>query len=135
MSTNGYWEDISNLKFFTIVIILFVFLVGITTLATINGTLWTVGTSLVTSLGVPFVIYIRFLSHKRKTWAKAAVYCIFVPINLIIIFYFLQQWTTFSMYLLVIIEYFTALALIMTIAALLYERYLKHKLESGVEKK
>ena len=134
MSTNGFWEDISNLKFAAIVFVLLVFLFGITTLATINSTIWTVGTSLITSLGVPFLIYIRIWS-KHKTCAKAAVYLIFVPLNLVIVFYFLQQWTTFSMYFLALIEYFAALALVMSLAALFYERYLKHKLEPGVEKK
>ncbi len=134
MSTNGYWEDVSNLKFFTFILILLACLLGITTLASFNSTLWTVGTSLVTSLGVPFLIYIR-IWPKHKTCAKAAVYLIFVPINLVIIFYFLQQWTTFSMYFLALIEYFITLALVMSIAALFYARYLKHKLEPGVEKK
>jgi hypothetical protein len=116
MSTNGYWEDISNLKFFTIIIVLLVFLFMITKLATINSTLWIV----VTSLGVPFLIYIR-IWLKHKTCAKAAVYFIFVPLNLVIIFYFLHQWTTFSMYFLALIEYFVALALVMSLAALFYE--------------
>ncbi len=39
MSTTGYWEDISNLNFFTIAIVLLVFLFGISALATINSTL------------------------------------------------------------------------------------------------
>ncbi len=135
MSTNGYWEDISNRKFFTIIIILLVCLLGITALATINSTLWTIGTSLVTSLGVPFLIYIRFLWPKHKTCAKPCVVVVFILINISILIYFLQYWTNETMFLVALIEYIVALALVMSIAALFYERYLKHKLEPGVENK
>lgn len=130
MSKNGVWEDISTPKFFTIIIVLFACLVGITALATINGTLWTFGSALVTSLMVPFLIYIRFLWPKHKTCAKAGVVVVFILINNFILFYFLHQWTADSMYFLALIEYFVALVLVMSMAALLYERYLKSKLEN-----
>ncbi|MHA2314686.1 MAG: hypothetical protein ACXACF_05305 [Candidatus Hermodarchaeia archaeon] len=134
MSKNGFWEDISNSKFFTIIIVLVAFLLGITALATFNGTLLTIGAALILSFVMPLLIYFR-IWPKYKMIARVVFSFCFLVMNDSIISYFLQQGTSYPMYFLALIEYFIALVLVMSVAALLYERYLRPKLESTRVKK
>ncbi len=129
MSKNGFWEDISNSKFFTIIFVLFALLLGITALTTFNGTLLTIGAALILSFVMPLLIYFR-IWPKYKTIARVVFSFCFLVMNDIIISYFLQQGTSYPTYFLALIEYFVAIVLVMSVAALLYERYLRPKLES-----
>jgi len=129
MSKNGFWEDISTPKFFTIIIVLLTFLLGITTLATFNNTLWTIGAALVYSLIVPPFILIE-VRVKHKFMANAVVFSVFIFIHMFLVYYFGQQWTPYPLYTLALTEYFVALILAISVVALLCLRYLKPKLES-----
>lgn len=130
MSKNGFWESVSNPKFFTIIIVLLAFLLVITTLATFNNTLWTIGAALVFSLMIPPLTYIE-VRAKHKFLAKAVVFSVFYFINIFVVFYFGQQWTSYPLYSLALIEYFVTLILVMSVFALLSERYIRPKLESN----
>jgi hypothetical protein len=130
MSKNGFWEDINKPQFFTIIIVLFAFLFGITALATFNGTLWTIGAALVFSLWIPPLTYIE-VRVKHKFVANAVVFSVFIFIHSFLVIYCGQQWTPYPLYSLALIEYFVALILIIIVVALLCLRYLKPKLELG----
>ncbi|MHA2313852.1 MAG: hypothetical protein ACXACF_00970 [Candidatus Hermodarchaeia archaeon] len=129
MSKNGLWEDISNSQFIIIIIVLFAFLLGITALATFNGTIWTTGAALVYSLIVPPFIYIE-VRVKHKFMAKAVVFSVFFFIHMFLVYYFGRQWTPYPLYTLALIEYFVTLILVISVVALFCLRYLKPKLES-----
>lgn len=130
MPKNSYWKGASPTKFFTIIIVLIAFLLAIAALATFNGTFWTIGGALLTSLISPPLLSIKFFWPKHKTTAKIVMLFAFILLNIFIVFYFVSLCTSYPMYSLALIEYFVALILILSVFVLLYERYLILKLES-----
>ncbi len=130
MSKNGFGGKISNSRFFTINIILLAFLLGITVVATFNGTLWAIGAALITSLVIIPFIYIE-VRVNHKFMVRLVIGAVFILITMFLVSYLGEPWTPYPLYAIAIIEYSFAVFLFACVVGLLCWRYLRPKFESN----
>lgn len=127
MTGDGFWEGLSNTRYFAILFIVIISFLILASLAIPFNTLWTIILALPYTFAIPIYYYIDARVEHKKLARFSVLFTFIFVLNTLFFTTAHDLIPSFS-YFFATVYYITAFAVLMTITTILCEKYLKPRI-------